>query len=57
MSGNELGSSVVLDLKEVGPDVLTGGRYGPEGGLIVSVVLIVAILLIVGVHKRHPSTA
>jgi hypothetical protein len=31
----------LFDLMEVGPDAITGGPFGPEGGLAVTVVLVV----------------
>jgi membrane protease YdiL (CAAX protease family) len=42
VSGQEFESSIIWNLMEVGPDWLTGGSFGPEGGLIVTGVLIVA---------------
>lgn len=32
------------DVRETGPDLLTGGAFGPEGGLVVTVVTLAAIL-------------
>lgn len=40
VSGNQLSSGIVLDLGENGPDWLTGGSFGLEGGLLTSVVLL-----------------
>lgn len=54
MQGNVLGLSVsglspvggsIISLAESGPDWLTGGAFGPEGGLAVSAVLAVGIVL------------
>jgi membrane protease YdiL (CAAX protease family) len=36
----------LFDLMEVGPDVITGGSFGPEGGLAVTVVLLVSCGLV-----------
>ena len=33
----------VYDFRELGPDLLTGGAFGPEGGLLATLVLVVAI--------------
>ncbi len=41
-----------FDLMEVGPDNLTGGPFGPEGGFIVSFILILAILLLFFTSNR-----
>ena len=47
VSGLEIVNDVVLfDLIEDGPDWLTGGLFGPEGGLVVTLVLIISILLV-----------
>ena len=43
---NEMRSGMVFDLMENGPDWLTGGLFGPEGGMIVTFVLIVSIMLV-----------
>lgn len=53
VSGYEVEVAVIIDLKEAGPDILTGGTYGPEGGLIVSLVLIAALLWIGYAHRRR----
>ncbi len=54
VQGNVLGLSVsgmppvggtIISLAESGPDWLTGGAFGPEGGLAVSAVLAVGIVL------------
>jgi membrane protease YdiL (CAAX protease family) len=37
--GSQVGT--LFDLMEVGPDAITGGPFGPEGGLAVTVVLLV----------------
>ena len=46
VSGSPAGSTVIFDMMEVGPDWLTGGAFGPEGGLAVTAVLIAGSLLV-----------
>jgi membrane protease YdiL (CAAX protease family) len=41
VSGQAAPGGTLFDLMEVGPDVVTGGPFGPEGGLAVTVVLVV----------------
>ncbi len=39
VSGQETGVGTLLDLMETGPDWFTGGAFGPEGGLAVTLAL------------------
>ncbi len=41
VSGNPV-SSTLINLMEVGPDTITGGVFGPEGGLAVTAVLLIS---------------
>lgn len=53
VSGNQLGNGIVLDLAERGPDWITGGPFGLEGGVITSTVLfltLMALLVRVGTN-------
>lgn len=52
VSGLEIQSGILIDLHETGPDPLTGGVFGPEGGLVVTLVLLAGILL-VGWYARR----
>lgn len=52
VSGLEIKSGILIDLHETGPDNLTGGVFGPEGGLVVTGVLLVGILA-VGWYARR----
>lgn len=45
VSGSDSSPATIVDLAENGPDWFTGGSFGPEGGLAVTVVLLVATLL------------
>ena len=40
---------------EVGPDVITGGPFGPEGGLAVTAVLLVSCGLVWLAGRRRVS--
>jgi hypothetical protein len=44
VSGQEFDSSVLVNLRETGPDWLTGGSFGPEGGIIVTLVITLGLL-------------
>lgn len=54
VSGEDFGATTIFNLKETGLDLLTGGLFGPEGGLIVTMVLIIGCLVIYyqSVYKR-----
>jgi len=52
VSGIKLGAVSPINLTENGPDWLTGGAFGPEGGLFVTLVLFAAIILLWG-YNRH----
>jgi hypothetical protein len=44
VSGSGFGGGTLLNLMETGPDWITGGAFGPEGGLAVTAVLILGML-------------
>jgi len=46
VSGMNVGGGSPLNLKTAGADWLTGGAFGPEGGLAVTVVLVVSIAVV-----------
>lgn len=46
VSGMNSPGGTLFDLMEVGPDVVTGGPFGPEGGLAVTAVLIISCLAV-----------
>jgi len=43
VSGMETGGGMLLNLQETGADWLTGGAFGPEGGLAVTLMLLLGI--------------
>jgi len=53
VSGIEIQSGMLFDLMEIGPDWLTGGLFGPEGGMVVTIVLIISSLLVLFAGKRR----
>jgi len=44
VSGSNFGATSLFNLKDNGPILLTGGAFGPEGGLVVTAVLICGCL-------------
>lgn len=46
VSGIQAGGGIVIDLSQIGPDWLTGGAFGPEGGLGVTCLLLVGIVVL-----------
>lgn len=46
VSGNS-GAPTIFNFKENGPDLITGGFFGPEGGLAVTIVLTIGIVFFV----------
>ena len=57
VSGYEIKSAVIFDFQEVGPDWITGGQYGPEGGLMVTIVFLIATLWVAAAYwkRLHPK--
>ena len=46
VSGSAVPGGILVDLMETGPDEITGGPFGPEGGLAVTAVLLLGIALL-----------
>ncbi len=46
VSGERLGADRLMEFTENGPDFITGGATGPEGGLVTTVVLGVSMLIL-----------
>jgi hypothetical protein len=53
VSGMNTPSSILFDLIEVGPDWATGGLFGPEGGVVVTLVLLIGIFVLVYLSRRN----
>lgn len=51
VSGNQADGGMLFDLMEVGPDWFTGGAFGPEGGLAVTLMLLVGIAIMSAWNK------
>jgi membrane protease YdiL (CAAX protease family) len=53
VSGGELSSATFLRFSLTGPDWLTGGKFGPEGGLAVTAVTLTGCILLFGAARRR----
>jgi membrane protease YdiL (CAAX protease family) len=52
VSGGPAPGGALFDLMEIGPDVITGGPFGPEGGLAVTAVLVTSCVVVWVLSKR-----
>lgn len=52
VSGQPVTGGILLNLRETGSDLITGGPFGPEAGLAVTTVLIGGILVLVLLLRR-----
>lgn len=55
VSGAEPAGGMLVNLAETGPDALTGGAFGPEGGLLVTLVLLVASAVVWLICQRRQA--
>jgi membrane protease YdiL (CAAX protease family) len=53
VSGMIVPGGTLFNLMEVGPDIVTGGPFGPEGGLAVTVVLVVSSVIVWVLSERR----
>lgn len=54
VSGGASSGPILWNLQEAGPDLITGGAFGPEGGLAVTGILLVSIGVLVAL-LRHKN--
>ncbi len=57
VSGNAEAGPMLFNLREIGPDLVTGGAFGPEGGLAVTAILLAAIGLLAWLGARRRPAA
>mgnify|MGYP000380327355 CR=1 FL=1 len=55
VSGLEEVGNTAINLMEVGPDMITGGPFGPEGGLAATIVLLTSSVLVLIASQRQTS--
>lgn len=53
VSGSPAPGGTLFNLQEVGPDAITGGAFGPEGGLAVTAVLLASIAVVLVLARRR----
>ncbi|GAB4502619.1 MAG: type II CAAX endopeptidase family protein [Anaerolineales bacterium] len=53
VSGSRVDGGMLLNLKTIGPDWFTGGAFGPEGGLAVTIVLLIGIAVLLFWKTDH----
>jgi membrane protease YdiL (CAAX protease family) len=54
VSGSDLSPATFLRFSLTGPDWLTGGKFGPEGGLAVTVVMLTGcVILFLSARRRR----
>lgn len=57
VSGNMFPGESLFDLSEVGPDLITGGAFGPEGGLSVTIILVISCIMTGWFSQRRAMEA
>jgi membrane protease YdiL (CAAX protease family) len=53
-SGGPLHAALLTSVKPGGPDIFTGGPFGPDGGLIQSAVLLIGVAVLVANQRNSP---
>jgi len=54
VSGSSIGGTALINLRATGPDLFTGGAFGPEGGLAITITLLAACAILVYRISRKP---
>lgn len=57
VSGGPAVGGTLFNLMETGPDAITGGPFGPEGGLSVTVILVISCGLVLWLANNRPEIA
>ncbi|MGL5153215.1 MAG: CPBP family intramembrane glutamic endopeptidase [Clostridium sp.] len=52
VSGNDIMGNTLMQSRNIGSNIINGGAFGPEGGLCVTLVLVVGIISIIFLQKR-----
>ncbi len=55
VSGINVGVSSLIDLNLVGNNVISGGVFGPEAGLVATFVLLASIIIVLKLYKKDIS--
>jgi uncharacterized protein len=54
VSGSSIGGTTLINLKATGSDLITGGAFGPEGGLAVTLVLVLGCSVLFYLIAKRP---
>ena len=57
VSGIAPAGGMLFNMMETGPDEITGGAFGPEGGLVITAVLLIGIAVLLGLRRSTPGAA
>jgi hypothetical protein len=56
VSGMIIGNASIIETKLTGPDFITGGSFGPEGGILVTLIELIGIVyLCYSLRKKYSS--
>ncbi|MBO4678776.1 MAG: hypothetical protein J5626_03825, partial [Lachnospiraceae bacterium] len=56
LSGNDIKTSAIFDMRTVGTNILNGGDYGVEASVITAVVLTAALVLMAAAKQKKGGT-
>jgi uncharacterized protein len=54
VSGSSIGGTTLINLKATGSDLITGGAFGPEGGLAITLVLVIGCSILFYLISKKP---